>query len=81
MMIDGVAVVVVVEAGVKVTRNEGIDTAVSVKKTKRSVTGKGMTIKGITNGLDVIASIITDERIATREGTGNDTARDPYTKR
>ena len=76
-MIDGVAVAVavVVEVTVEATPKEGNGIAVNARKTRRSATGGGMTTKGITNGPDVIASIITEDMTDTREGTGNDTAK------
>lgn len=84
MMIEGVVVKVVVAATVEVkvtaTRNEGNATATNARKTKKSAIGREMTTNGITNGRDVIASIIIEEKTATRRGIGNDTARDAKAK-
>lgn len=73
VMIDvvAVAVVVAIEARVEATRNEGNDTAVSGRKTKRSATEEETTRRGITSDLERIVSIITVEKTATREEIAN----------
>ena len=70
-MIDVVAVAVAIEARVEAIRNEGNDTAVSGRKTKRSVTEEETTRRGITSDLERIVSIITVEKTATREEIAN----------
>ena len=77
MTIEGaeVEVTVTVEVRATATRNEGNTTAASAKKTRKNATGRETTTKGTTNGRDAIASIITDEKTATRKGTGKDTAK------
>lgn len=72
-MIDVVAVAVAIEARVEAIRNEGNDTAVSGRKTKRSATEEETTRKGSTSDLERIVSIITVEKTATRGEIANGT--------